>query len=486
MEPLGKDNFETWKIQMQAVLIKNYLWNYVNGMHVRTEANALQWESEDARAKSEIILAMSSSELKHVKNCETSNDMWKELHSIYQSTWPARKAVLLKSLILLKMESGGDMRQHVDKFFDIADKLNAVEQVVKDDLLSTFLLYSIPEEYEPFRIAIELQDNLATPDDLRMKLLNEYEVRYRYKRETIEKLQEKSSDCLKLGTETDECSLKMQNNFDDIADDQQLKMSSDEASRPVLGLKRRRDTHPEDGPSSEPRMPLDLDELQRKYKNLLREHENLLRARDSKTHMVCGIKAKIESVINKLHDDYVAMVLELIQQQEKQDEQDEQVEQDEQDVEILKDQINSLEQNLRAQQEELEKTLEIADEDDDKQEQSRKLLIILIGSLEKNLSAKRVELKEKQQLIKMSIGEPLEKGHAKKARVSIAPNHNSSQRNFLLARMKDLKNCTMQALAYIFEPMLLSRRREMLLFDDEMRYANSPFGKMTGPIGYIV
>lgn len=30
-EVLNKDNYETWKIQMCAVLIKNDMWGYVNG-----------------------------------------------------------------------------------------------------------------------------------------------------------------------------------------------------------------------------------------------------------------------------------------------------------------------------------------------------------------------------------------------------------------------------------------------------------------------
>ena len=31
IEALGKDNFDTWKLQMEAVLIKGDAWNYVNG-----------------------------------------------------------------------------------------------------------------------------------------------------------------------------------------------------------------------------------------------------------------------------------------------------------------------------------------------------------------------------------------------------------------------------------------------------------------------
>jgi uncharacterized Fe-S radical SAM superfamily protein PflX len=99
---LGKDNFDTWKIQIQALLIKNDNWKYVNGSYVKTEENSAQWDNQDAKAKADLILSMSTTELKQVKNCDTSCEVWRKLHDIYQSKGPARKASLLKSLILCK------------------------------------------------------------------------------------------------------------------------------------------------------------------------------------------------------------------------------------------------------------------------------------------------------------------------------------------------------------------------------------------------
>lgn len=91
IELLGKNNFDTWKLQMQAVLIKNDLLEYVSGDNKRPEAEpqnanatALQaWDKQDQKARSEIILAMTPSELKQVKNIETSNGVWLRLSQIY-------------------------------------------------------------------------------------------------------------------------------------------------------------------------------------------------------------------------------------------------------------------------------------------------------------------------------------------------------------------------------------------------------------------
>jgi hypothetical protein len=128
IEPLGKDNFDTWKIQIEALLIKNDSWKYVNGTIPKPKEQpeaVTTWESNDAKAWSDLILTICPSELKQIKNCPTSKDIWNKLHSVYQSQGPARKAMLLKTLILLKMKNGEDMRDHIRNFFDVASWTNS-------------------------------------------------------------------------------------------------------------------------------------------------------------------------------------------------------------------------------------------------------------------------------------------------------------------------------------------------------------------------
>jgi len=217
-------------------LIKNDSWKYVSGTLLKPEDNFAQWLREDAKAKSDLILAMSTSELRHTKNCETANDVWRKLHSTYQSTGPARKATLLKSLILLKMNAGGDMRSHIDKFSDLVDKINEVDFMNIDDLLTILLLYSIPEEYEQFRIAIETQENLISTEALKIKLVDEYEARKRNPNEptpgalmvhkkynpskpkhlsTNQKFKFKCYSCGKVGHRAAECKSKPMKNQSD-------------------------------------------------------------------------------------------------------------------------------------------------------------------------------------------------------------------------------------------------------------------------------
>ncbi|XP_071580679.1 uncharacterized protein [Temnothorax nylanderi] len=79
--------------------------------------------------------------------------------------------------MLQRMDDGGDLKDHLGKFFDAVDKLEEMEVKVDRDLLSIMLLYSLPEKYENFRCAIESRDTLPTPDVLKIKITKECEAR---------------------------------------------------------------------------------------------------------------------------------------------------------------------------------------------------------------------------------------------------------------------------------------------------------------------
>ncbi|KAG5325816.1 POLX protein, partial [Pseudoatta argentina] len=151
---------------MEALLVKSDSWSVVSGESVKPEATAedasaaataaaaaarTAWERTDRTAKSDIILAISPSELKLIKGCETSHALWQRLQATYQSAGPARKASLLKKLTLHRMTDGEEIRDHLRGFFDTVDKLGEMEVEINPDLLTIMLLYSLPPAFENFR-----------------------------------------------------------------------------------------------------------------------------------------------------------------------------------------------------------------------------------------------------------------------------------------------------------------------------------------------
>lgn len=186
IEQLNRENYDTWKIQMQAILVKNEAWEFVNGQrpkpeiiddNARSQEEVRRWKAEDEKAKADIILSIKPSELKQIKGCNTSRELWTKLQAIYQSTGPARKSTLIKQLTYHRIHEGEDVREHMLSFFDTIDKLSEMDILINPDLLSVMLQHSLPASFANFRCAIESRDQLPSPETLRIKILEENDAR---------------------------------------------------------------------------------------------------------------------------------------------------------------------------------------------------------------------------------------------------------------------------------------------------------------------
>lgn len=186
IEALTKDNYDSWSMQVEALMIKNDTWKYANGEvkqptliegDIQSETAVKMWLNKDKMAKSDLILSISPNELQQIRGCVTSREIWLKLESIHASKGPARKATLLKQLMLQRLQEGDDVRQHLLKFFDAVDKLNVMGVQINEDLLSIMLLYSLPASYENFRCAIESHDKLPNAEALKVKIIEESEAR---------------------------------------------------------------------------------------------------------------------------------------------------------------------------------------------------------------------------------------------------------------------------------------------------------------------
>ncbi|GBM59315.1 Retrovirus-related Pol polyprotein from transposon TNT 1-94 [Araneus ventricosus] len=78
IEKLSKDNYDSWKLQIEAILVKNDHWNFVTGAERKPEVTGdadnatavAKWISNDQKAKADIILSIHPSELSQIKNCK--------------------------------------------------------------------------------------------------------------------------------------------------------------------------------------------------------------------------------------------------------------------------------------------------------------------------------------------------------------------------------------------------------------------------------
>ena len=63
------------------------------------------------------------------------------------------------------------MSEHLNTFFNTADKLGEIDIQISEDLLTILLLYCVPNSYENFRCPIKARDELPAPESLKIKFL---------------------------------------------------------------------------------------------------------------------------------------------------------------------------------------------------------------------------------------------------------------------------------------------------------------------------
>ncbi|KAG7188253.1 hypothetical protein KM043_016114 [Ampulex compressa] len=186
IELLMKDNYDTWCIHAEALLIKNEGWDNVSGRKPRPKiikGNELSleaaraWDVTYQKARSDLVLSIGSSELKQIKGCQTAQEVWQKLKSIYALQGPAKKTALLKKLTGHRVAEGADIREHINEFIEVIDKLGEMDIPIHKHLQSALLLSSLPNTYENFRCAIGSRDELPNIETLKIKTLEEFKTR---------------------------------------------------------------------------------------------------------------------------------------------------------------------------------------------------------------------------------------------------------------------------------------------------------------------
>lgn len=94
-----------------------------------------------------LYISMSESQLKYIRNCETSSEVWKRLETIYPSQGPTRKATLLEQLLVQKMSEDDDVHDYLSRFMNTVDNLLQTSIEINGDLLTIMLIHSLPASY---------------------------------------------------------------------------------------------------------------------------------------------------------------------------------------------------------------------------------------------------------------------------------------------------------------------------------------------------
>lgn len=97
-------DFGLWKYQMSVYLDYHGLYEVVSGTTVKSEQNAERWDTIDKKARFALTQSMELSQIRHIVNCKTSNEIWSRLEALYEQKNETSVHLLLARFFEYKMD----------------------------------------------------------------------------------------------------------------------------------------------------------------------------------------------------------------------------------------------------------------------------------------------------------------------------------------------------------------------------------------------
>lgn len=176
----GRENYNPWKMQMEALFRRMRVIKVVHGDEEHPSETppatkggtptppdpdeVAKWEDKNADALSIIQLSIAPSQLWRLHNIEDAAEAWEKLTNVFEPSTRASKVMLVTSLFRLWLEEGASVEEHTQKFQEIVNSLGTLDIKFPDEVLSSFLLATLPDSFANFVTTLE-----ARGEDLKLE-----------------------------------------------------------------------------------------------------------------------------------------------------------------------------------------------------------------------------------------------------------------------------------------------------------------------------
>lgn len=158
VEKLNGNNYATWKFRVRMLLIRDDVWDIVDGTELSPEESPVEiakWKKRDNKALATICLSVEDSQLVHVKDARSSFEAWSSLKNHHEKSSLANRLFLRKRMYSTRLERGGNMEEHISSVVMLADQLRNSGDKISDAEVVTVLLCSLPDDYDSLITALE-------------------------------------------------------------------------------------------------------------------------------------------------------------------------------------------------------------------------------------------------------------------------------------------------------------------------------------------
>jgi hypothetical protein len=136
MQILNNKNYSSWKIRMEAVLVKEDLIDVVEKEKPAEAANApADGDKKDRKARATIVLGIENDQLAIIKKSKTAKEAWDMLKVHHEKESLFGKVHLFKRIFSLRMSENGNMSAHLSEIDSLVDRLESAGEKIQNFII---------------------------------------------------------------------------------------------------------------------------------------------------------------------------------------------------------------------------------------------------------------------------------------------------------------------------------------------------------------
>lgn len=132
----GRENYDDWAFAVQNLLVLEDADKFLKQEAPATEAAQA---IADARARAKLILTIDASLYVHIKDTQSTKQLWTKLKTLFDDAGFSRRITLLRHLISIRLEKCENMTSYVTQIVETSQRLSGTGFIINDDWIGSLL-----------------------------------------------------------------------------------------------------------------------------------------------------------------------------------------------------------------------------------------------------------------------------------------------------------------------------------------------------------
>nr|KYP44187.1 Retrovirus-related Pol polyprotein from transposon TNT 1-94 [Cajanus cajan] len=154
MIALNGTNYHLWKGKMKDLLFVKKMHLPVFTTQKPNSMSEEDWDFEHQQVCGFIQKFVEDNVYNHIANETHARTLWEKIESLYASKSGNNKLYLLNCLMNLRYRESSSISDHLNEFQGLLDQLSGMGIKFDDEVLGLWLLNTLPESWETFRVSI--------------------------------------------------------------------------------------------------------------------------------------------------------------------------------------------------------------------------------------------------------------------------------------------------------------------------------------------